>query len=88
VPIEPIGGWYGAWDQGDDFEYLAVLPTVVEGVLQEHKFEPEAIFSGWKERGWLATDGDGNRVTRKCGLAGKRPRMVVIRRAAIEEVEA
>lgn len=85
-PRVPSAGWSGRWDAGDTWEYIGFLPTVLDGVLRELKYEPAAIRAAWKERGWLECEKD--RDTTKKYIDREHPRLVVIRRAAVVEVDA
>lgn len=93
--LTPSAGIVGKWDDGDDFESIAILPHVLETLLKEQKYHPEAIFREWAERGWLETKNEnGEQRYRKLvrirehKLAQSRPvRMIVINRIALEESE-
>lgn len=93
--LTPSAGIVGKWDDGDDFESMAILPHVLETLLKEQKYHPEAIFREWAERGWLETKNEnGEQRYRKLvrirehKLAQSRPvRMIVINRIALEESE-
>jgi putative DNA primase/helicase len=83
----PSTGWAGRWDNGESWEYLAFYPTVIDRVLRELKYEPEAILAGWQERGWLVP-GDGRNRAKRMRIGGTVSRVYVIARAAIEEADA
>ncbi|MEW6351994.1 MAG: DUF927 domain-containing protein [Thermodesulfobacteriota bacterium] len=88
-PLYPKGEAFGRWDEGKSWEFIAFSPDVLKRVLKEmgHQ-QPEAILSGWKERGWLDAGGDRGRYTRLCRMGdGKQPRMIAIRRSALIEAE-
>ena len=84
--IAPPQGWAGSWKSADGWDEIAFLPTELDKILRENKYEPEAILAGWQERGWLKTDGRNR--GRKRELKDSNPRMIVITKAAVEEVEA
>ncbi len=80
------GAVSGRWDPGDNWEYLALFPTVLRGILRTEGYEFEAIVPGWRERGWLQhSKGKLTLPVRLREHDKERPRMVVIRREAIEE---
>ena len=84
----PSGGWAGRWDQKADWEFVAFYPHLLEERLRDHEYQHEAILTGWKERGWLETDADRKRSTKRMRVGVERPHLVVIRRGAIEEADA
>ncbi|MEW5748980.1 MAG: DUF927 domain-containing protein [Candidatus Thermoplasmatota archaeon] len=87
TPLYPRGEAFGRWDGDEGWEFIAFSPDVLNRLLKElgHQ-QPEAILSGWKERGWL--DADSDKYTRQCRMGeGKKPRLVIIRRSALVEVE-
>ena len=97
-PKEPNKGWSGRWDgrrieglelklPDGEWQEIAFLPNRLVEILQEGGFDAEAIVSAWQERGWLERDSEGRR-TKKGRLAGANPRMIVIRRVAIDALEA
>ena len=77
----------GRWDNGDAWDSIDWYPTVLSRVLTDLGYQPEAILDDWRDRGWLLTDGDRKRYTRRLRLNGDRPHVVSITREAIEEVE-
>ncbi len=83
----PPSGWAGRWDPGDDWQFIGFYPTVLDAILREQRYEPEAILAGWKERGWLETSSDRGRYTKRVRVGPESPSLVVIRRAAIAEVD-
>lgn len=93
--LTPSAGIVGKWDDGEDFESIAILPHVLETLLKEQKYHPEAIFREWAERGWLDTkdEPEKKRFTklvriREHRLSQTRPvRMLVINRIAFDESE-
>lgn len=78
----------GRWDDGDDWPSIAFYPTVLRKVLTELGYpHPDSILGEWREAGWL--DHLPNAFTNRVYLApGKAPRMVVIRRAAFDALDA
>lgn len=97
--LTPSTGIVGKWDDGEDFESIAILPHVLETLLKEQKYHPEAIFREWADRGWLETKNEGQngeirRFTkvvhiRESRMAQRRAvRMNVITRQAFDESES
>ncbi len=77
------------WDLNakETWKYIAFYPTVLDRILRELKYEPPAaIRAAWKERGWIECEKD--RDTTKKYIDAEHVRLVVIRRAAIEEADA
>jgi hypothetical protein len=88
TPKMPPGGWSGRWDEEDEtWEFIAFFPTVLQTILVDLGYTPEAMLAGWRERGWLMVDGDRGRYTTRQRVAGARPHVVAIRNEAIKEVE-
>jgi putative DNA primase/helicase len=83
---QPHGGWSGRWDTGEDWERIAFYPHTLELILRQLGYEPEAILSGWRERGWL--DHAKNRRDKQVRVDDKQPYMIVIKRTAIEAAGA
>ena len=92
-PKQPATGWAGRWDAGNDWEFVALFPTVLDKVLRDLGYEPEAVLRGWRERGWLDIQKDDRKrytkqVRVRDGVSDSpKPHMVVIRRAAVDGVE-
>ena len=62
-PREPGGGgWLGAWDRGDGWEYLSLRVEVMHEALDRQGYD-RGIIDRWRERGWLAPHaGRGNQA--------------------------
>jgi hypothetical protein len=95
-PIIPASGIVGKWDQGEGYESIAFLPHIAEELLTAQKFHPEAIFNEWLDNEWLeVTSEDGRRrhtklvrIREERAAKARQVRMIVIKREAIEKVEA
>lgn len=82
------GPFSGRWDEGEDWPYLAFFPNVIRELLADEEFHPDAIFSGWKERGWLNADAARYTCTMR-PHSGKDPtRMVAILRHAFKALDS
>jgi putative DNA primase/helicase len=89
TPRMPPGGWSGRWDgEGEDWQFIAFFPTVLQTVLADLGYTPEAILAGWKERDWLLVDGDRRRYTTRQRVADGRAHVVAIKYEAIHAVES
>ncbi len=77
---EPAQGWYGAWDDDDDF--IGIIPERLKQVLHDEGFDAEAVISEWHEHGWIKQDGCKN--TLRKWINGKRVRVVALRTEVIE----
>jgi uncharacterized protein DUF927/Cch-like protein len=91
IPIAPPAGWIGRWDREEDFEFIGFYPHHVEDLLRAQKFNPDAVMSEWRERGWLRVKDDGQRrFTCEHRLRGevKRAHLVTVLRKGIDEIDA
>ena len=77
------GGTAGRWDAKPKWAFLGFHPHLLRQVLRELGYEPEAILGGW-----LAVDTDRRRYTKKTRVGPATTHLIVIRRAAIDAVEA
>jgi len=93
----PPGGWVGRWDHTsevggsqtptDGWDRIAIAPAEVEGILDRQGFDTANAIAAWHARGWLDSP-PGKHRTRKTRMAGSRPRLLVIHRAAVESADA
>lgn len=61
-PREPSGGWLGAWDRGEGWDYLSVRVEVLHDALDRHGYD-RGIVDRWRERKWIAPHaGRGNQA--------------------------
>jgi len=88
----PPQGWAGMWDAGSGWRRVAIYPTKLERVLADLGFEPAAVLEAARARGWLETDGDRKRNTKRMRvgrhLDSDRQRFYVFTRQAFEDVGA
>lgn len=54
-PAIPGRGWAGAWDNNDNWMYIAILPSVLREVLEAQGFQIDEIVDRWTERGWVVS---------------------------------
>lgn len=92
VKRPPPAGWAGRWDHTDDFagvdrptewEWIGVFQAEVEAVLGRQGFDVPNAIAAWAQRGWLDCP-PGKHRAKKVSLGGGRPRMLVIKRHAVE----
>jgi hypothetical protein len=97
----PPGGWAGRWDRDNPsvkWKFLGFFPPVLERILCDLGYHPDAILSGWRDRGWLdVTRDDRKRFTKRMRIRenagpqssfGDSAHLIVIRRTAIDEADA
>lgn len=83
-PKQPHAGWAGAWEIGDDWEYIGFLPHRLRAILKDADFDPDAIIRLWADREWLRKDKDGNpRVVLR--VNGVSEKVYAIKREAFTE---
>jgi putative DNA primase/helicase len=85
-PTEPYGGWNGRWDANEGYSFIAFGPVNLKTFLSSVGFHPDSILRSWKDRGWLETDGDDSRLTKKIRLGSTSTRMIYVKRSAVSEV--
>ena len=71
-------------ETGCGWQWLGVLPHVLEKILREGDFDREATIRTWKERGWVATD--EGRTVKSTRIGTEVVRVIAITRDAIENV--
>ena len=81
VPIEPNGGFAGAWKKGEDWEWIAFRPTVLKKLLEDWGYHEGEVMPTWLSRGWLDTN--QGRQQKSVRLAGEVTWCVAVRRTAI-----
>jgi hypothetical protein len=82
----PHGGWLGFWEAEVStvgWRVLALFPRTLSKFLKDEGFEPRSTYQRWMEEGWLVTTEKG-RATARLGDLDGRPRLVQIRREAVE----
>jgi hypothetical protein len=94
----PHGAYVGRWDrdimpvpgrtheEDGSWEWIGILPNVLNQVLTEGGFEPEPIRRSWRDRGWLMMSNGQPRRKVRLGNAGATW-VVAIRREAVQEVD-
>jgi hypothetical protein len=91
---QPHAGWAGRWDQdgaAGEWAWIGFFSHVLESVLRAGGFDYDATVLTWKERGWIEVDAEGEgkgRNTKRVQIGKELARVVAIRRAAVEAVDA
>lgn len=83
----PTGGWSGKWDGNSDWTVIGIAPQRIQHILVDAGWdvgEVEGILRTWRDREWLDVDSDRKRYTKRMRIGGENPRLVAIRRTAIE----
>jgi putative DNA primase/helicase len=82
----PYKGMAGKWKDGEDWDQVGLFRHRLEELLKTHGFDCEAVLRTWRDRGWLRTDSEigKDRFTKRERIAGESPRLVCIKREAIE----
>jgi putative DNA primase/helicase len=90
---QPHGGWVGRWDKDSKetkWPWIGFFAHVLENVLKEGGFDPDATIRTWKDRGWIEVDSEGvghGRNTKRVQVGKELARLVAIKRAAVEELQ-
>ncbi len=89
-PIPPFAGWAGQWVAKPDWDSIAFIPIRLHQELQKLGYKhPRSIIRSWRDRGWLITDAEDDRLTRKMRFNDNpNARLIVIRRVALEDLKA
>jgi hypothetical protein len=91
-PRQPSAGWAGRWDPPEQpWEHIAFFPNRIAEILRQGSFEPDACLRAWKERGWLALDGAGQRIQVRIQgqrASEERARMVALRRQVLDTLDS
>ena len=80
----PAAGWLGAWARGENWRYLAVLPTELRAFLERQKFDADAVLRTWADREWLQRD--GRHLGRKVTIGERSDRCFAMSREACDLV--
>ncbi|MBP1934885.1 DUF927 domain-containing protein [Ammoniphilus resinae] len=83
-PMVPPGGWFGKWDNKNDWNWIAFYPDRIKRFLRENNYDPEEIFTHWKERGWLDFK---KGYLKQLRIDGSPQWLIVLKREAMEEIE-
>ena len=84
----PAGaGWVGYWKAEENWDSIGFHPHRLRAIIEEGRFDAEAMLRVWRDREWLIVGKDRKRNTMKVRVGRESAWLVVVRRAAIEEVE-
>jgi hypothetical protein len=86
--FEPAGGWAGHWGGSpgapNAWQFLGFIPDRLSRLLQEAGYDPDAVVSTWKDRGWLYVDpSDPAGKYHQAVIAGHKPRVIAIKQGAL-----
>jgi putative DNA primase/helicase len=83
--VPPHRGYSGKWDK-QDWEYIAFYPHRIKRLIEDHGFDVESTLRTWRDRGWLDTEDEKRRNTKRLRISGERAHVVCITRDAYDEV--
>lgn len=88
TPEPPITGWRGRWDKNRPYwEFIGFTTKTLTEIFRDHQMTVRSVTRWWKGRGWLMTDQRGaDTYQQNVDIAGKKMRMYVVSRAAIDEL--
>jgi len=87
APLQPPIGWAGAWALEEDWEVIGFFPHRLRAELKRAGYSPSTL-RAWRDRGWLDTDAERGRLTKKTSFMNAPARLTLIRRDAINELTA
>jgi len=82
-PIQPAGGWFGAWRSNGEWEW-AVVPHRLTDFLREQGYDA-SVTATWLDRGWMVTR-ESRRSTMIVRHGDRVIRAYVLSRKAVEEL--
>ena len=82
----PAQGWAGAWQEGDDWEFIGFLPDRLNKILKEMEFDANAVRRTWNDRERLLRDGE-NKPRKQVRIFSEQSRVVAIKREAFDFAE-
>lgn len=83
---QPFSGWLGRWDREGEWGYIYIFPERIKEFLDKSGYEVDEVLSGWRENGWLKTNGSRYVCTKHFPPTGTTTSFYAIKREAIEEV--
>jgi hypothetical protein len=85
VNRQPIGGWFGRWDDGDRWKEFYFTRQCLAKFITDFKYSeaPNTLASNWIKRGWLAR-GTEERNQFPIRIAGGPDRCYKLERSTIE----
>ena len=91
-PLFGNKGCLGRWDtdrlngRQQAWPHLGIYPHVLKRELSHLGYEAEAVLRSWRDRDWLAIDGDRRRLEKNVRVQGVPARLICIQRSALEEI--
>ncbi len=83
----PPKGWSGKWDADENWQVIGISAQRIQEVLTDMGWdvsEIDGLIRTWRDRDWLDTDSDRKRYTKRMRVGAESPRLVAIRRVAME----
>lgn len=78
-PTPPPGGWWGAWMQrGPVGNVACVQPQRLKQFLSRAGYDEHNVLRAWVERGWLLTEADSDRPTKRVQMGNGRARLCCV----------
>lgn len=82
----PTMGWVGTWGDGNDWDMIGILPSVLKRLLKDMGHHPTEVIRRWGDRGWLRK-GNGRNLTRPVRIDGAVSRCYIIDREGVALLE-
>jgi hypothetical protein len=83
----PPGGWAGKWEQSEHWDLLGISPQRIQEILLKAGWDApdvDGLLRTWRDRDWIEPDSDRKRYTKRMRVASESPRLVAIKRAAVD----
>ncbi|MHB1952547.1 MAG: DUF927 domain-containing protein, partial [Sulfobacillus sp.] len=83
----PPGGWAGKWEQSEHWDLLGISPQRIQEILLKAGWDApdvDGLLRTWRDRDWIEPDSDRKRYTKKMRVGNESPRLVAIKREAID----
>ncbi len=83
----PPGGWAGKWEQKEDWDLLGISTQRIQEILLKAGWDApdiDGLLRTWRDRDWIEPDSDRKRYTKKMRVGNESPRLVAIKRQAID----
>ena len=82
-PDEPLGGWWGRWDAGENWRFLAIRNDILRQWLRDMGYPPQTVLEAWRAKGYLRIGVNGG-FNYPLRINGRRAWAVCFDRTAIE----
>ena len=80
--------WTGHWqNRHSDWAFLGFVPEALKKLLTAAGFDYDQTLLTWRDRGWLLFDeSDRSKLHHQAVLDGGKPRLIAVKRKALQEV--